>query len=103
MYLWTDQLPEIESDEIVISLREEDIGIHEDGVIILYWNKNEIWREVRTYEYYNRYIELGHILKEKYGNKLIDFEVKFTLFLGGDSPLAIDKVNEFRKSLKSNK
>jgi hypothetical protein len=31
-----------------------------------------IRKEERYYEYYNRFIEIGNILKEKYGDKMID-------------------------------
>jgi hypothetical protein len=96
-----DQLPEIEADEIVITLCEEHKTDGKDGSIVLYWNEKEIWREILTYEYYDRYLELGEILKEKYGNRLIDFEAKITTHLGGDYGLAFKKVEEFRKSLKA--
>jgi hypothetical protein len=54
-----DQLPDIDADKIVISLREEGKNI------VLYYQNKEIWREVLTFEYYPRYLELGNILKEK--------------------------------------
>ena len=97
-----EQLPEIESSEIIISLREEapaDEG--KDGFIVLYWGGDEIWREIRTYEYWDRYIELGKILKEKYGNRLKDFEAEITTHLGGDYTPSIDAVRKFRESLRN--
>jgi len=98
-----DQLPEIESDKIVITLREEEPVDGEDGYIVLYWNEQEIWREIRTFEYSHRYVELGHILKEKYGSRIIDFEAEYTYYFGGDSFSAFEKAKQFRKSLQSNK
>ena len=95
-----DLLPDIESDEIIISLREEGDAYSSDGAIVLYWNDMEIWREVRSFEYYPRYLELGEILKEKYGDRLVDFEAKRTVHLGGDCFSAFDKVDNFRKTLK---
>ena len=97
-----EQLPEIESDEIIITLREEvsaDDG--KDGFIVLYCKGNEIWREIRTYEYWDRYIELGKILKEKYGDRLKDFEAELTTYLGGDYTPSFGKVREFRNSLQN--
>jgi len=99
-----EQLPEIESDEIIIILREEEKNDEtEDGYIVLYWNEIEIWREIRTYEYYDRYIELGKILQKKYGNRLLDFEAEYTLHLCGDSYYsALNHVSKFREFLQSN-
>ena len=99
----SDQLPDIETDKIIISLREDESEAGDDSHIVLYWNSKELWREIRTYEYYDRYLELGKILKEKYGERLIDFEVECSTYLGGDCSFSFDKVREFRKSLSSNK
>jgi len=88
------QLPDIDENEIIITLCEENSNI------VLFWNDNEIWREIRTYEYYTRYLQLGEILKEKYGERLADFKTEYTLYLGGDSLSAFDEVRKFRKSLK---
>ena len=94
-----DQLPEIASDKIIITLKEEENVNGEDGYIILYWNEKEIWREIRTFEYYDRYIELGNLLKEKYGERLVDFETDYTVYLGGDYHRAFEKVKKFRTSI----
>jgi hypothetical protein len=99
--LTCDKLPEIEAEEIVITLREIQKGDNEDGFIVLYWGDKEIWREIRTFEYYERFIEIGQILKEKYGKKFVDFDMEYTVYLGGDSLSAFDKVRKFRKSLSS--
>ena len=97
-----DQLPEIEGTEIIITLREEEKnGEKGDAHIVLCWNEKELWREVRSFEYYPRYLELGKILKEKYGERLIDFEAKYTVHLGGDKLSAFDIVRKFRKSLSN--
>jgi hypothetical protein len=96
-----EQLPEIESDEIIITLREEkkETDKIDAADIVLYWGDKELWREERLFEYYPRYLELGEILKEKYGSRLVDFETEYTVHLGGDSGTAFDKVIKFRKSL----
>jgi len=96
-----DQLPDIDADKIIIALCEEEpISKNIDGHIILCYGGKEIWREVRSFEYYPRYLKLGELLKEKYGERLVDFEVEYTVHLGGDFLNAFDKVDEFRKSLK---
>jgi len=96
-----DQLPDIDADKIVIALCEEEpVSENKDGHIILCYSSKEIWREVRSFEYYPRYLKLGEMLKEKYGERLVDFETEYTVYLGGDSLNAFDKVDEFRKSLK---
>ena len=98
----SDQLPEIDSNEFVITLREEFVD-GKEGEIVLYWNETEIWRELITYEYYDRYIELGRILKEKYGSRVIDFEAEPTIYLLGDYFPALDEVERFREYFRSNR
>ena len=97
-----DQLPDIDADEIIITLREEDRDNY--GPLILYWGEQEIWRENSAFEYYPRFIEIGKILKEKYGERLIDFKPEeYSWLLGGDSSSAFRKVDEFRKTLHTPK
>lgn len=101
-----DQLPDIDADEITITLREEGIGetnatgnIWEGAFLVFYWGEKEICRVSAWFEYYTGYLRWGEILKEKYGERLIDFETRYTVDLGGDSSSAFDKVRKFRKSL----
>jgi hypothetical protein len=100
-------LPDIDADEIIITLREEETlpqeeksGENDGANIVLYWKDQELWRELRSFEYYPRYLDLGKILKEKYGDRLIDFEAAHTVYLGGDRLSAFEQVDKFRKSLK---
>ena len=94
-------MTDIVADEIIIVLREEENDQNDDAYIVLYWNDQEIWRELRTYEYYGRYIELGEMLKSKYSKRLVDFDIQTNgIYLYGDSISAWDKVQEFRASLK---
>jgi len=97
-----EQLPEIESNEIIITLREEkkESDKIDAADIVMYWGEQELWREERLFEYYPRYLELGGVLKEKYGNRLVDFETEYTVHLGGDYLSAFEKVDKFRTSLK---
>ena len=95
------QLPDISADKIIVTLREEVQATDEEGDIVLLWDGKEIWREMRTYEYYERYLELGEMLKEKYEERLVDFETEYTTYLGGDCSFAFDKVRGFRESLQT--
>jgi TPR repeat protein len=100
-----DYLPEIDSDEIFIKLKEEksDNEGDDDWYIVLYHDNKEIWREIRTYEYYNRYMTIGNILKKKYGVRLADFdESEASGYICGDSLSAIDYVERFRRSIIDN-
>jgi predicted metal-dependent phosphoesterase TrpH len=104
-----DQLPDINSDEIIITLREEGLGkvntkgdIWEGAFLVFYWGRQEIWRVPMWFEYYTGYLRWGEILKEKYGGRLIDFEAAHTVDLGGDSLSAFKKVDEFRAALRAN-
>ena len=96
-------LPEIDCDDIIISLREEGIGHGKDyfknAFKVLYWGEREIWREHMGFEYYTNYLSIGKMLQEKYGNRLVDFEAAYTANLGGDHGGAFDKVRAFRKTL----
>gem|GEM_PF-3550807 len=105
-----DQLPDIDADEIVISLREVRIGeatdkddVWENKLLVFYWGEREIYRVPIWFEYYNSYLRWGEILKEKYGERLVDFEAEETVDLGGDSFSAFKKVREFRDSLSKGK
>ena len=96
-----EQLPDIDEDNIIISLREEGPITTWGGCkyIVLYHGETELWREVNSFEFYNEYLRIGRILKTKYGSRLSDFEVEYTWALGGDSSSAFDKVTAFRKAL----
>ena len=96
-------MPDIDAENIVITLREEEHAESGDAYIILLHKEDELWKEIRCYEFYTRYLELGELLKQKYGERLIDFEADYTVHLGGDSLSAFERVETFRKSLKSKK
>jgi len=103
-----DNLPKyVIGDVVVVSLVEEipegQATVYQGGHIVLYLKGKEIWREKGSFEYYDRYLRLGEILKEKYGNQLVDFEVEYTADLGGDSGFSFNKVKQFRESLKQNR
>ena len=97
----SEQLPDIDATDIIISLREEGPKTDWGGCkfIVLYYDETEIWRELNSFEFYRKYLRIGRILKEKYGDRLYDFEVEYTWALGGDAMGAFCKVRAFRKSL----
>ncbi len=64
------QLPDLPYDLMAFVLSE----IKEEGenYIIISYKDKLIWKEIRAYEYYERFIELGKLFKRKYGDKMID-------------------------------
>ncbi len=96
------QLPEINKDgKIKFHLKEEKAKRKE--YLVIYADDKEIWRELMYFEYYDRYIEFAKILKQKYGSRMTDLETDdFVPWMYGDCSLSeIQKVKEFRKSLKN--
>lgn len=93
------QLPELNDDFMAFVLRE----VEEDGqqyIVITHENKI-IWKEIRTYEYYDRFIELGKLFEEKYGDKMIDLVPDVDgLYLYGDRMHSPTLVKNFRKELR---
>src|SRR5690606_30336921 len=65
-----DELPEIEGLSLSFSFRSDTIK-GEDLNIIEYKGKT-VWQEPMVFEGYERFIELGNILREKYGNRMVD-------------------------------
>lgn len=65
-------------------------------------NGTEIWREPLMYEYYWRFIEIGKILQEKYGDRMADLvPPEYQAWLLRDYLNAPKKIDEFRNSLKA--
>jgi len=97
-----NSLPDIEDDEIIITLHEESASSGSfEGEVVLSWKGKEFWREERGFEYFSSYIDYGIYLKKKYGKRLIDFECEYTWALIGDSSRAFYEVRNFRKSLSN--
>jgi hypothetical protein len=95
-------LPEIDSDDIVITVEELPRNDEDgDAYIILLWNGTEIWREIRTYEYCERFIEIGDMLKKRYGSRLKDFVPCKGPYMYGDyGSSSFDEVKKFREALR---
>ncbi|MCC9169165.1 hypothetical protein [Pontibacter harenae] len=95
-----EQLPEIQESGIVFTFRADRVK-GEDLNIVEHQGK-EIWREPMVWEGYGRFMEIGRILKEKYGNRMVDLVPDATaeMFLYGDKLQAPSLVADFRKKLK---
>lgn len=92
------QLPEIEDDNSIFKIEERKYK-KIDYLFIMY-NGKEVWREPLLYEYYERFIELGKLLKEKYGRKMQDLvPPEYRSFLYGDHIPAPEIIEKFRKTL----
>ena len=94
-----DQLPEIEGDNLIFEIEERKYKSQEFLFIL---NKGkEIWKEPLLYEYYDRFIEIGKMLKEKYGNSMQDLvPPEYQGWLLGDKLSAEKSIEAFRNSLK---
>jgi len=95
------QLPNLHYDFMAFVLRE----IEEDGekyIVITEQNKL-IWKEILVYEYYDRFIEIGNLLKQKYGDRMIDLVPDVDGYkLYGDRLHSLDLIKNFRKGLRTN-
>jgi hypothetical protein len=69
-----DDLPDLEGSSIIISWDCEGDEPGPDYYTVLKHGENEIWREPAAYEGYDRFREVVEILKEKYGDRLMDVE-----------------------------
>jgi hypothetical protein len=90
-------LPELEGDKLTFTLREDTVEI------VVYMDEREIWRERYDFEYHERFIDLGKLLQQKYGQRMVDFvpDVNDSYLYGfdhGGKRAAL--VEEFRASLK---
>jgi len=96
----TSVLPNIPDDKFVLSWDFEDDG--EDVFTIIRYGNEVLWKEPAFYEGYERFIQVLHILKLKYGAKLEDVvpTMESEQYLYGDSFFAGDKVDKARASLR---
>ena len=65
----------------------------------------EIWREPACYEGYERFREIAHILKQKYGDHIVDLVPSSAseTYLLGDDLTASKQITEVRNALRSKK
>ena len=76
--------------------RDED----NDVVMTITCRNQPIWKEVVYYEYYERFIAIGRLLRAKYGERMIDFIPDGGIDLYGDCFVAPREVDEFRATLR---
>jgi hypothetical protein len=94
-----NQLPDIDSKPIAFILKEEE----ENGerYIIVTADGITIWKEICAYEYYDRFVDLGNLLKQKYRSKMIDLIPEVDgLYLYGDRLTAPGIIESFRAQLR---
>lgn len=94
-----NELPELNGESMTLVSKEADR--ENEQYIQVYYKDQLVWEEIRYYEYYDRFIELGKLLKRKYGDKMIDFVPDTSSFdLYGDRMSAPYQIKRFRKSLR---
>ncbi len=95
------ELPDLEGRKIIITW--DFVGEEPDGYTALIYDGKEIWREPAVYEGYDRFSEVVDILKEKYGERLVDVEPTKAsyLYLLGDYFGADGSVEGVRKRIQS--
>lgn len=95
-----DQLPEVKGDSMAFVLREEKEG--EEQYIVISYENQIIWKEICAYEYYERFMELGKLLKEKYGYRMVDLIPDVDGYsLYGDRASSMYQVEKFREELRT--
>lgn len=95
-----DELPEIEGDNLIFEIVEKKYK-RKDFLFLMH-NGKEIWKEPLLYEYYDRFIDIGKILHEKYGDRMDDLvPPEYEGWLLGDYLPAPKLIKEFRNSLKN--
>ena len=96
-----NQLPDLHSDLMTFVLREVKEG--GENYIEITYNDEVVWKEIRVYEYYERFIKIGKLFQEKYGNKMIDIVPDVNgVYLYGDDSRADQIIEDFRKELRAN-
>lgn len=99
-------LPDIECNDLVFVLTEEIEVIRklESNFMVISYNQEEIFREEISFEYFERFIEVGNLLKEKYHNQIVDFKLEVNGYLlYGDSVKAFFYVEQFLRTVKGNR
>lgn len=94
------QLPEVAGDAlefIVKETKDED----NDTLITITCRDQFIWKEYVYYEYYERFIAIGEMLKAKYEERMTDFVPDDSVELYGDCLSAPKQVEEFCAGLRT--
>jgi len=104
------QLPDLSDDDMEFVLHEVNApksphGKTSEGYIVITYKGEVIWREMRIFEYLDRFFELANLLKRKYGSRMIDLipDGGMSVDLGGDCLSAFDQIKQCRKALCENR
>jgi len=91
-----DQLPEIDSDEIVITW--DTVESDPETYTCFKYGEAILFKEPACFERGSRYGEVAAILREKYGDRLKDIVPTWGgwLYLGGDSFRSLQEAKEAR-------
>lgn len=94
-----EELPNLEGEKLNFTFRS--VTMKGEDLNIIEYNGTEVWREPMVWEGYERFIEIGHIMKQRYGARMTDLIPDETAetFLYGDKLQAPTLVAEFRKQL----
>lgn len=96
-----NQLPDLHDESMTFILKE--IKEEDEHYIAITYKDEVVWKEIRVYEYYDRYIEIGKLFKEKYGNRVADIVPDVNgVYLYGDDSRADQIIEDFRKELRAN-
>jgi len=97
----SDELPDIVEDEVVVSW---EISEDQDGILwtTVVQGNQVIWSERAVYEGADRFVKVVDILRQKYGDRLLDVipTVGSSMYLYGDRLSSIDLVKKARASLR---
>jgi len=102
------ELPDISDENMEFILKQidepdETRSLGKQGYILIVYKESIIWKEMRAYQYSERFVELAEILKKKYGSRMIDFipadGVGIDLY--GDELGSVDRVKKCRESLST--
>ena len=96
----SDELPDLDGDEIVIDWDFDERG--DEGWTVIRHGDCELWRELAYYEGVSRFAVVFALLQERYGSRLAAVrptQASWT-YLYGDDFSAPDKVDRLNASLK---
>lgn len=97
-----DQLPDLADAQITLSWGVDKEGAADSQTIIRY-GEQVVWSEPLIWEGYERFKEVVALLKEKYGDRLVDVvpTAQGEAYLCGDRWNARDFVEQVRKGIRS--
>jgi hypothetical protein len=97
----TDQLPDLAQDKVTLVWDFVE-GNSDSASTTIRLGDRVVWAEPAVWEGAERFAEVVAILKQKYGDQLIDVEPTKAsgFYLFGDRLTSFDRVNEVRRHLR---